>query len=73
MDFSILVQMTNLGPRQFPLSGLQDLEPEWQEMVIEVLKTPPVSHILNVSMYTASSENTVPIALVNQIPLSAVA
>ena len=73
MDFSILVQMTNLGPRQFPLSGLQDLEPEWQEMVIEVLKTPPVSHILNVSMYTASLENTVPIALVKQLPLSAAA
>ena len=73
MDFSILVQMTDLGPRQFPLSGLQDLEPEWQEMVIDVLKTPPVNQILNVSMYTASSEHTVPIALVCQLPLSAAA
>jgi uncharacterized protein YuzE len=24
MDFSVLVQMTQLGPRSFPLSGLQD-------------------------------------------------
>src|SRR3989442_1972393 len=30
MDFSVLVQMTQLRPRSFPLSGLQDLEPEWQ-------------------------------------------
>ena len=26
MDFSVLVQRANLGPRSFPLTGLQDLE-----------------------------------------------
>jgi hypothetical protein len=25
--------MTQLGPRSFPLSGLKELEPEWQESV----------------------------------------
>src|ERR671923_1774499 len=34
MDFSVLVQTTQLGPRSFPLSGLKDLEAEWQEVVI---------------------------------------
>ena len=48
MDFSVLVQMTQLGPRSFPLSGLQDLEPEWQEAVIEIITKPPVSQILRV-------------------------
>jgi uncharacterized protein YuzE len=54
MDFSVLVQLTNLGPRSFPLSGLQNLEPEWQEMVIDIITRPPVSQILKVSVYTPS-------------------
>ena len=29
MDFSVLVQLTPLGLRSFPLSSLKDLEPEW--------------------------------------------
>ncbi len=73
MDFSILVQMTNVGPRQFPLSGLQDLEPEWLEMALDVLTSPPVNEILKISMYTASANDTVPIALVNPIPHAAAA
>ena len=28
MDFSVLVQITDLGPRSFPLTGLNELEPE---------------------------------------------
>src|SRR6266852_9818968 len=54
MDFSVLVQMTQLGPRSFPLSGLKDLEPEWQEIVIEIITKPPVSQILRVSRYMPS-------------------
>jgi uncharacterized protein YuzE len=37
LDFSVSVQTTQLGPRSFPLSGLQDLKPEWQETVIEII------------------------------------
>jgi uncharacterized protein YuzE len=70
MDFSILVQMTDLGPRQFPLKGLQSLEPEWQEMVTEVLTKPPVNQVLKVSMFTASFGETMPIALVDRPPHS---
>lgn len=68
LDFSVLAQMTRLGPRQFPLSGLDELEPEWQEMVIEILTAPPVNQILQVSMYSASLTQPVPIALVNPLP-----
>ena len=70
MDFSILVQTTDLGPRQFPLNGLQSLEPEWQEMVTEVLTKPPVNQVLKVSMFTASFGETMPIALVDRPPHS---
>jgi uncharacterized protein YuzE len=69
MDFSVLVQLTELGPRNFPLSGLRELEPEWQEMVMDIITQPPVNQILKVSVYTPSLTEAVPIALVNRVPL----
>ena len=69
MDFSVLVQMTQLGPRSFPLSGLKDLEPEWQETVIEIITKPPVNHILHVSSYTPSMAEVVPITSVAKPPI----
>ena len=70
MDFSVLVQMTQLGPRSFPLSGLQDLEPEWQEAVIEIITKPPVSQILRVSSYMPSMTEVVPITSVEKPPIA---
>jgi len=70
MDFSVLVQLTKLGPRSFPLSGLKELEPEWQEMVIEMITTPPVSQVLKVSSYTPSLAESVPITSVERPPIS---
>ena len=66
MDFSVLVQLTNLGPRSFPLTGLSELEPGWQEMIIEIIKKPPVSNILNLSAYTPHLSETVPITSVEK-------
>ena len=66
MDFSVLVQITELGPRSFPLTGLNELEPDWQETVIEIITKPPVSQILKVSVYTPSMSETVPIAHVEK-------
>ena len=69
MDFSVLVQLTELGPRSFPLNGLRELEPDWQDMVIDIITRPPVSQVLQVSVYTPSLTESVPIALVNWSPL----
>jgi len=69
MDFSVLVQMTQLGPRSFPLSGLQALEPEWQEAVIEIITKPPVNQILRVSSYMPSMAEAVPITSVEKLPI----
>ena len=66
MDFSVLVQITNLGPRSFPLTGLNELEADWQDTVIEIITKPPVNQILKVSVYTPSITETVPIAHVEQ-------
>ncbi|MFH1634168.1 MAG: DUF2283 domain-containing protein [Chloroflexota bacterium] len=69
MDFSILTQLTNLGPRSFPLTGLNDLEPEWQKTVLEIIKNSPVNQILKVSAYTPSLTETMPITLVEKPPI----
>jgi uncharacterized protein YuzE len=70
MDFSVLVQLTNLGPRSFPLSGLSELEPDWQDMIIEMINRPPVNQILKLSVYTPHLANTIPIAHVEKPPTS---
>src|SRR5262247_4198319 len=72
MDFSVLVQMTQLGSRSFPLSGLKDLEPDWQEVVIELITKPPVNQILRVSSYTPSMAEVVPITSVERPPIPVV-
>lgn len=69
MDFSVLVQMTQLGPRSFPLSGMKDLEPEWQETVVEIITKPPVNQILRVSSYMPSMAETIPITSVVKPPM----
>src|SRR5919109_3476494 len=68
MDFSVLAQLTKLGPRSFPLTGLQELEPEWQDEVIEIITSQPVNQILRVFAYAPTGVETVPIASVEKPP-----
>jgi len=69
MDFSVLIQLTNLGQRSFPLTGLNDLEPEWRETVLEIIQSSPVNNILKLLAYTPSLSETIPITLVERLPL----
>jgi len=73
MDFSVLVQLTRWGPRTFPLSGLHELEPEWQDTILEILTTAPVNQVLKVSLYTPSLAEAVPITSVEKPPILSVA
>jgi hypothetical protein len=68
MDYSMLVQPTELGPRHFPLHGLLELEPEWQETVIRLITQPPVNQVLHVAAYIPSLTETVPIASIATLP-----
>ena len=61
-DYSVLAQKTELGLRSFPLSGLNELSSELRELVIEILRTPPVDGILSVSAYVPSAVETIPIS-----------
>ena len=54
LDYSLLAQRTEVGPRSFPLTGLAELSDELQEIVLDILRRPPVSDILFLSTYTPS-------------------
>lgn len=70
MDFSVLVQLTKLGPRSFPMSGLNELESDWQDMVIDIVTKPPINQILKVSIYTPSLAEDMPITSVEKPPIA---
>jgi uncharacterized protein YuzE len=69
-EYSLLVQKTDYGPRSFPLTGLSQLSDGLREIVIDILLSPPVKEILNLSTYTPSFSETIPITSLQSIPIS---
>lgn len=65
-NFSVLVQMTEMGPRSFPLTGLADISDELREIVLRIITTSPVNRYLKVFAYTPSPAETIPITLVER-------
>ncbi len=68
-DFSVLAQRTEIGPRSFPLDGLDKFSAELRDLVVDVLLHPPVSDILSLSAYTPSAAETIPIASIRNLPV----
>ncbi len=71
LEYSILAQKTEVGPRSFPLVGLSKLSDELREIVLEILQCAPVSDILSLSAYTPSVVETIPITLLHPLPVAA--
>jgi uncharacterized protein YuzE len=65
LNYSILVQKADFGPRSFPLTGLAKLSDETREMVMDILATAPVKEILSLSTYTPSLSEAIPITLLH--------
>lgn len=63
LEYSLLAQKTDLGPRSFPLTGLSELSDGLRDIVVDVLQRPPVSDVLLLSSYTPSITETIPIML----------
>ena len=63
LEYSLLAQKTDMGPRSFPLTGLTDLSEELQDIVLDILQRPPVSDVLLISSYTPSISEAIPIML----------
>ncbi|HXH14443.1 MAG TPA: DUF2283 domain-containing protein [Alphaproteobacteria bacterium] len=70
LDYSILGQTTEIGPRSFPLTGLDELSDELREMVLDILLHPPVRDILSLSAYTPSLAETIPIIPLQPMPVA---
>jgi len=70
-DYSILAQTTDLGPRSFPLTGLDQLSADLRAMVLDILLHPPVRDFLSLSAYTPSLAETIPIIWVQPLSLAA--
>lgn len=70
-EYSLLAQPTDIGPRSVPLSGLAQLSAELRELVLEIVRQPPVSDFLVLSAYTPSVGETIPITSVRPLPTAA--
>lgn len=70
-DYSILAQVTEVGPRSFPLTGLMQLSDDLRAMVLDILQRPPVCELLSLSSYTPSLAETVSIASLQPVPIAA--
>jgi uncharacterized protein YuzE len=65
LDYSILIQKADFGPRSFPLTGLSKLSDETREIVMEILASSPVKEMLSLSTYTPSFSEAIPITLLH--------
>ena len=70
LDYSLLAQKTEVGPRSFPLTGLAELSDELREIVLEILQQPPISEILSLSSYTPSILETIPITSLQPVVIA---
>ena len=71
LEYSILTEKTDLGPRSFPLTGLARLPNEARELILSILQRPPVSDFLSLSAYTPSRGETIPAASIRVPALAA--
>ena len=70
LNYSILIQKADFGPRSFPLTGLTTLSDETREIVMQILESSPVKELLSLSTYTPSFSEAIPITL-RHLPLPA--
>ncbi|MBE7528847.1 MAG: DUF2283 domain-containing protein [Chloroflexi bacterium] len=70
-EYSVLAQRTDLGLRNVPLTGLENLSEETRQMVLAVLQREPVNRFLRLSAYTPSVTELIPITSVEPLPVLA--
>ncbi len=70
-EYSLLAQHTEIGPRSFSLNGLAQLSEELRGIVFEILRRAPVNELLTLSAYTPSIVETIPITMIQALPVAA--
>lgn len=64
LDFSILTERTEYGPRSYPLDKLDELPDDLRELVLQLLTSTPVSQFLKTFQFQASPTKCVPLTYV---------
>jgi len=64
LDFSVLVSPSELGPRSFALTGLDDLPDDLRETVVQIITTSPVNRFLKVFTFHSLSAQPIPLTYV---------
>jgi len=62
--FSILTELTEYGPRSFPLNSLDELPDDLRELTVRTIVKSPVNQFLKLSHFQASPTERVPLAYV---------
>ena len=63
-NYSVLAQKTELGLRSYPLTGLEQLAPEFREKILALLRAQPLSRFLRLSAYVLPDRQPTPITSV---------
>ncbi|NJO83767.1 MAG: DUF2283 domain-containing protein [Blastochloris sp.] len=71
LDYSLIAQPTDMGPRSFPLTGFEQMPADLRDTVLAILRQPPVRDILALSAYTPSLIETTPIIAIQPLALTA--
>jgi len=62
--FSILTELTEYGPRSFPLENLDELPEDLRELTIRVMVKAPVNQFLKLSNFQESPTKRIPLTYV---------
>ena len=68
VDFAILAERTEYGPRSYPLETLNGLPEDLRELVLQLITSMPVSPFLQVSHLQVSPTERVPLTYVECQP-----
>ena len=64
LDFSIIASPSELGPRSFALTGLDNLPDDLRETVVQIITTAPVNLFLQVSTFHSPLAQHIPLTYV---------
>ncbi len=68
IDFSILTERTEYGPRSYPLDQLHDLPEHLRKLALQLVTSMPVSQFLKISHFQASPTECVLLTYVESQP-----
>ena len=72
LNFSVLTERTEYGPRSYPLTTLHALPDEVRAVVLQAVTSMPVKQFLKVSHFQASATESVPLTYVEAQPMGVV-